>query len=289
MFTFFISDDPDDITTDLALDIVTTDVLNCSPLNSGAIEVTHISVNGASNTWANTVASNPDLRLRLYSGATLSTTTPDASTNSFSNLTAGSYEIAAYDEIKECEYEPTTVIIKKITTNPDLNTFTKTDNTGCEGELTDGRTGGVDVTLANANNATEYTIEWYVGDATSTTLFVDGTDGTLVTDAAGTRISGTEGGLYTLKVLDTNPDNDECASEKTFTITDDLDEVTNMTLSSTADFDCATSDNGTITITGVEINNDGLPETNAATLNTTYEFLIYSDITLSTRQVQKLI
>ncbi len=40
VFTFFISDDPDDITTDLALDIVTTDVLNCSPLNSGAIEVT---------------------------------------------------------------------------------------------------------------------------------------------------------------------------------------------------------------------------------------------------------
>ncbi|MEQ8416609.1 MAG: hypothetical protein RIB71_19160, partial [Imperialibacter sp.] len=270
-FVFFVNDSP---TTVEITDHTQVDILNCDPLNNGSITINEFSLNGAASQLWNTALA--DWRLRLYddSGNILETKANNVD-NVFSGLVADDYIVVVFDAVLQCEYDPFAVTIDNAATDPDLSAFVVNPNTGCNG-TTDGRTGSVDVTLANAS--TQYDIQWFVGGIGSSTLFVPGTDGTLVTDAAGTRITGASGGDYKLVAKKNTAPDDQCESIAVFNVPQQVDQIISFTVNLTHDADCATGSNGVIEVAGITVQ-DGITaatsvEATPANIDANYDFIL---------------
>ncbi|MEQ9384571.1 MAG: SprB repeat-containing protein, partial [Imperialibacter sp.] len=270
-FVFFVNDSP---TTVEITDHTQVDILNCDPLNNGSITINEYSLNGGGSQLWNTALA--DWRLRLYDdGGNILETKANNVDNVFSGLVADDYIVVVFDAVLQCEYDPFAVTINNVATDPDLSAFIINSNTRCNGS-TDERNGSVNVTLANAN--TDYDIQWFVGGIGSSTAFVPGTDGTLVTDAAGTRITGTSGGDYKLVAKKNTAPDDECESIAVFNVPQEVDQIISFTVNLTHDADCATGSNGAIEVSGITVQ-DGITaatsvEAAAANIDANYDFIL---------------
>lgn len=219
----------------------TTGVTNsttCIPNNDGTVTVllTPTTLSGFDES---------NYELRIYAGTDVSTAPLDTQTGvagtssyTFSNLPDGTYTIEALADatlgncsiysFAEIELDATDPVITEIDNQPNVNCSVGS------------ATGSIEISIDGGAPATDYTITWYEGNDTSTTL---GTTATAATTAGvnGEIVQNLIGGTYTVEIVNNAT---QCSNTATFGVID------NPTIVTIASADLLTSP-----ITRCDINN----------------------------------
>ncbi len=268
-YTFVVDDNPDDISIDLGGTTPTAAAnTNCDSPFDGSIDMNNVDIEITDRDGNTTTQQWPitDWEAYLYeSGTGLlafngTDNTQAADINylddgtttgtDFTQLEDGDYIIVLFDD-SGCEATAYSITVGDGKTNPALSDGTAdTNNTNC----TTDPNGQITVELAG--DPADYDIQWYIGGIGSTTAFVDGTDGDVATagvSPATLSISNIIGGTYTVRVED-NTNSVGCVSFYTTSISDNVDAIIAFSFAETDVTDC-TPDNGTVTLTGVNLFN----------------------------------
>ena len=188
--------------------------------------------------------------------------------NVFDMRPAGTYYVSVSNTQTLCAMPAggrKAVTIQDVTTLPNVQLVTKTPDEYCTTVANEGD-GTLEIEIIhegnNPANPADYTITWYRGTGTGTTLAV--APGSSAIAGGGTQLSGLSTGTYTVVVAKNASPNDGCSTQKTFTIVRDVPTYSLPESAMTIqDNQNCLNPNGTITINGIHI--DGVFEDFALT------------------------
>ncbi len=183
--------------------------------------------------------------------------------NIFDLRPAGTYYVSVSNTQTMCAMPAggrKAVTIQNTATVPNVQLVTKTPDEYCTTVANEGD-GTLEIEIIhegnNPANPTDYTITWYRGTGTATTLA--SVPGSSVIAGSGTQLSGLSTGTYTVVVAKSGTPNDGCSTQKTFTIVRDIPTYSLPESAMTIqDNQNCLNPNGTITINGIHI--DGVFE-----------------------------
>ena len=185
-------------------------------------------------------------------------------TNVLDPIGEGTYYIEVSNSVTSCAM-PTgvrkAVTVDDISTIPLIQLVSKTSDLYCSPTVANEGNGSLIMKVVHESldpaDSTDYTITWYRGTGTGTTLA--SAPGSSTVSPNGTVLTGLSAGTYTVTVSKNGTPNDGCSAQKTFTIIRDEPTyalpLSAMTISN--NFNCS-NPNGSITLDGIYI--DGVFE-----------------------------
>ncbi|XOV95312.1 MAG: gliding motility-associated C-terminal domain-containing protein [Bacteroidota bacterium] len=237
-------------TYSLPLSVMTIqDNLNCGNPN-GSITIDGINIDGVFEDFSTTLDNYTINWTGLPGTAVLNTV--NFTDDQVTGLDGGVYSVDVTNDRTGCTVSAN-VVIDDITSNPLIQLVIKQadeycDNTGFVGN------GSLEMRIVhegnNPANPTDYTITWYRGTGTGTTLA--SAPGSSVIAGNGTILSGLSTGTYTVVVAKNGSPNDQCTGTTTFSIVQDPPQLSIQTSSVMVEPNTnCTNPNGSIQITNV--------------------------------------